>query len=488
MKRVYPSDELSEMTLLGIAMLDAKEAATILVSLNDEDFYASNFINRKIYKAMKQIYDAGKGVDLQTVASQLKDLKELDAIGGVEYLISLTNNITNFSNINFYIKNLKDKTLLRKLLFAMEEIQSDYDTKEIKDINTFVATAESKINTITNTRSVSDFISAKEAARQVGEKIQTSYGIEGSITGVATGFTHLDGIINGLNKSELVILAARPAVGKSAFALNIAYNAATSTNSPVAIFSLEMSVEMIFKRLFAFRSCISYDSIQKGILSKNERLKLKEVENDLANVPLYIDDSSGASIDDIVLKSRKLKENKGSLSLIVIDYIGLINDDKNIYKDNEQAKIAAFSRRLKTLAMELECPILCLSQLNRQTEGRDNKKPQLSDLRSSGAIEQDADKVMFLYRPSYYTDQGISLNPVKKKFGEVQNKPQEEQQEMKPSVNDIVEVMVAKNRSGKTGTSQILFMKNFGRFSSIDRTHQQQYNQAIGQGMNDDED
>lgn len=486
MKRVYPTDDLSEMTLLGIAMLDARESATILVSLNEEDFYASNFVNRKIFNAMKQIYDAGKGVDLQTVASQLNDLKELDAIGGVEYLISLTNNVTNFTNVNFYIKNLKDKTLLRNLLFVMEDILNNYDTKEIKDINNFVAVAESRINKITNTRSVSDFISAREAARTVGEKIQTSYGIEGSITGVATGFTHLDGIINGLNKSELVILAARPAVGKSAFALNIAYNAATSTNSPVAIFSLEMSVEMIFKRLFAFRSCISYDSIQKGILTKTERLKLKEVENDLANVPLYIDDSSGASIEDIVLKSRKLKENKGALSLIVIDYIGLINDDKNIYKDNEQAKIAAFSRRLKTLAMELECPILCLSQLNRQTEGRDNKKPQLSDLRSSGAIEQDADKVMFLYRPSYYTDQGISLNPAKKKFGE--SEQQEPQAEVKPSVNDIVEVMVAKNRSGKTGTSQVLFMKNFGRFSCIDRTHQQQYNQAIGVGMDDDED
>lgn len=486
MKRTYPTDDLSEMTLLGIAMLDAREAATILVSLSEEDFYASNFVNRKIFKAMKQIYDAGKGVDLQTVASQLNDLKELDSVGGVDYLISLTNNITNFSNVNFYIKNLKDKTLLRNLLFMLEEIQGEYDNKEIQDINSFVANAESKINKITNTRSVSDFISAREAARTVGEKIQTSYGIEGSITGVATGFTHLDGIINGLNKSELVILAARPAVGKSAFALNIAYNAATSTNAPVAIFSLEMSVEMIFKRLFAFRSCISYDSIQKGILTKTERLKLKEVENDLANVPLYIDDSSGASIEDIVLKSRKLKENKGALSLIVIDYIGLINDDKNIYKDNEQAKIAAFSRRLKTLAMELECPILCLSQLNRQTEGRDNKKPQLSDLRSSGAIEQDADKVMFLYRPSYYTDQGISLNPAKKKFGESEQN-QEPQQEAKPSVNDIVEVMVAKNRSGKTGTSQVLFMKNFGRFSSIDRTHQQQYNQAIGAGMDDED-
>ncbi len=485
MPRVYPCDEFSEATLLGIAMMDAKEASNIIVSLDEEDFFAANFKNRKIFKAMKALYDEGTGIDITTVTGELVDLKEIDEIGGVDYLYNLVQKVTNFSNVQFYIKNLKDKTLLRNLLFVIEDIEKEYDTKEIKDINSFVADCESKINSVTNQRRVSDFISAKEAARTVGEKIQTSYGIEGAITGVSTGFMQLDGITNGLNKSELIILAARPAVGKSAFALNIAYNAASQTQLPVALFSLEMSVDMIFKRLFAFRSCINYDNIQKGILSKTDRLKLKEVENDLAAVPLYIDDSSGASIDDIVLKSRKLKENQGGLSLIVIDYIGLINDNRNIFKDNEQAKVAFFSRRLKTLAMELDCPILCLSQLSRQTENRDNKKPQLSDLRSSGAIEQDADKVLFLYRPSYYTDQGISLNPQKKKFGE-EGSNEEPKEEVKTSNNDIVEVMVAKNRSGKTGTCQVLFMKNFGRFSSLDKQHQQQYNAYTG-GMPDED-
>lgn len=487
----YPSDELSEMTVLGIAMLDAKEASTVVVSLTEDDFYAANLKNRKVFHAMRLLYDAGKAIDITTVTTQLMDLKELESIGGVNYLIEITDKVTNFTNVEFYITNLKDKSILRNLLMEIDKIESDYESKKIEDVNGFIAECELRINKITNRRRVSDFISAKEAARTIGDKIQRSYGIEGSITGIATGFSNLDALINGLNKSELIILAARPSVGKSAFALNIGYNAASRTRRPVAIFSLEMSVDMIFKRLFASQSCISYDNIQKGILTKEERLKLKEVENDLVEVPLYVDDSSGASIDDIVLKSRKLKENKDGLGLIIVDYIGLINDNKNIYKDNEQAKIAAFSRRLKTLAMELECPVLCLSQLNRQTEARDNKKPQLSDLRSSGAIEQDADKVMFLYRPSYYSDQGISLNAQKKKFGQQNNESSNEEpkaEETRTSANDFVEIMVAKNRSGKIGTTQVLFMKNYGRFFTPDKSHEASFNSIKNKYESIDED
>ena len=319
---------------------------------------------------------------------------------------------------------------------------------------------ESRVNSITEHRRVSDFVSIKESARVVGEKIQTSHGSSDSITGLPTGYSHLDTLINGLGKNELVILAARPAVGKSAFALNIAYNAASKTNRPVAIFSLEMSNEQILKRFFAMRSGIYSDNIQKGILSRDERLKLKETENELADVPIYIDDSSSSSIDDIVLKSRKLKEAKGDIALIVVDYIGLINDPKNIFKDNEQAKIASFSRRLKVIAGELQCPVLCLAQLNRQTESRDNHKPQLSDLRSSGAIEQDADKVMFLYRPQYYKDQGINI-------GSKKNANEEDQQvKSNPNQADVVEVLVAKARSGKVGTVELFFNKNYGKFFS----------------------
>ena len=242
----YPSDELSEMTVLGIAMLDAKQASTVIVSLVEDDFYAANLKNRKVFHAMKLLYDAGKAIDITTVTSELIDLKELDGIGGIDYLIQIGNKVTSLSNVEFYITNLKDKAILRNLLMEIDSIENDYETKKIEDVNRFIADCELRINKITNRRRVSDFVSAREAARLVGDKILKSYGVEGSITGIATGFTNLDALINGLNKSELVILAARPSVGKSAFALNIGYNAASKTRRPVAIFSLEMSVDMIF--------------------------------------------------------------------------------------------------------------------------------------------------------------------------------------------------------------------------------------------------
>ncbi len=470
----YPSDEFCETTVLGICLLDSRKASEILVTLTEDDFYYGNLKNRCIFNAMKTLYDAGNAIDITTVTNQLINTKELDKVGGVDYLVSLTKLVTSFQNIEFYVQNLKDQTLLRNLLQEIDKIEQDYETKQIKDINAFVAECESRINKITEGRRVSDFVSAKEAARIVGEKIQSSHGVEGSITGISTGFERLDGLINGLNKNELIILAARPAVGKSALALNIAYNAAAKTNKPVALFSLEMANDMILKRLFAAQSSISYDSIQKGILSTNERLKLKEVENDLASVPLYIDDNSGSSIDDIVLKSRKLKESKGDLALIVVDYLGLINDPKNTFKDNEQAKIAYFSRRLKMLAGELQCPVLSLSQLNRQTDARENKRPQLSDLRSSGAIEQDADKVLFIYRPAYYKNQGISIGENKKGQGEnkeVLPKPSNEPKVQDDKKADLVEVIVAKNRSGRTGTTELFFMPAFGRFFTPEREH-----------------
>ena len=480
----YPSDEFSENTVLGICLLDSRNAAEILVSLTEDDFYFGNLKNRAIFRAMKTLYDGGTAIDITTVTNQLTNTKELDKVGGVDYLVHLAKCVTTFKNVEFYIKNLKDLTLLRNLLQEIDRIESDYQSKQIKDVNGFVAECESRINKITERRRVSDFISASEAARIVGEKIQKSHGVEGSITGISTGFDDLDELINGLNKNELIILAARPSVGKSALALNVAFNAAKKTNRPVTIFSLEMSSDMIMKRLFAANSSISYDMIQKGILNVKDRLKLKEIENDIASVPLYIDDNSGSSIDDIVLKSRKLKESKGDLALIVVDYIGLINDPKNIYKDNEQAKVAYFSRRLKMLSGELACPVLCLSQLNRQTDARESKRPQLADLRSSGAIEQDADKVLFLYRPDYYKNQGISIGGDKK--GKVQDEetpPAQPQNTNEPKA-DPVDVIIAKNRSGRTGVVSLFFITAFGRFFGKDKINYRPNNQ-VGSNYSD---
>lgn len=466
MAKDLPFDEFSEKVVLGIALLDSSKCADVMLELDEDDFYFDHGKNKLVYKAMKFLYNQSNPIDVVTVTDQLRLNGDLDRVGGVEYLIELGDSVTNFSNLEFYVENLRNKRLLRDFLIEIRKINNEYETKNIEDIERFIADCEVRVNNITKKRKVGDFISMKEAASQIGTRITDSYGNESSITGVTTGFSNLDIALNGFNKGELIILAARPSVGKSALALNMAFAAARKTKQPVALFSFEMSTDMIMKRFFSFQTTISFDNIQKGYLTKEERIKINETKKDFGGVPIYIDDNGSNSIDDIILKCRKLKETQGGLSLVVIDYIGLINDPKNVFKDNEQGKIQHFSRKLKMLAGELEVPVLCLCQLNRKTEERDNKKPQLSDLRSSGAIEQDADKVLFIYRPAYYEDQGISTMGKKKAFGN-QNQQSEEPKDDKPrDVNstDSVQILIAKNRSGRVGTVDLMFMKSYGRF------------------------
>ena len=482
MPRTYPSDAVIERNIIGAALIDLQVANTVLTELKADDFYADNFKNQKIFQAMLTLNDKNESIDVATVFNQLLIQKDADAIGGFDYLNEILDSVVSLVNVEYYIKQLTDITLLRNFLMVLDKIEGSYQTKEIKNINDFVGDAERQITEITSKRRVADFVSAVQA-KNYGAKIVKTFGTEDTISGLTTGFSSLDSILNGLGNGELIILAARPAVGKSALALNIALNAARKKQVPVAVFSLEMNAEMIFRRLFSMEANIEYEKIQKGFLSKRERAAIEETANDLSKVPLHVDDSSGVSIDEIVLKCRKLKEKEGNLGLIVVDYIGLIDDEKNIYKDNEQAKIAFFSRRLKKLAGELQCPVLCLAQLNRQTEQRDSKMPQLSDLRSSGAIEQDADKVIFMYRPNYYEDQGISIG--KKKKNEEGQQPAEPKQQ---STTDIVKIMVAKNRNGRIGTVELSFHKNYGRFSVIDKVQQKRLDDANNQAFSDIDD
>ncbi|MBP5694232.1 MAG: replicative DNA helicase [Bacilli bacterium] len=482
MPRVYPSDAVIERNILGAALIDLQVANTVLTELKADDFYADNLKNQKIFQAMYTLNDKGESIDVATVYNQLTIQKDAEIVGGYEYLNELLDSVVSLVNVEFYIKQLTDITLLRNFLKTLDKIQGDYQSKELKNINEFVGDAERQITEITSKRRVADFVSSVKA-EEYGSKIVQTHGSEETISGLATGFSSLDAVLNGLGKGELIILAARPAVGKSAFALNIAFNASKNKRVPVAIFSLEMNAEMIFRRLFSMNSNIEYEKIQKGFLTQRERASIQETASDISKTDLYVDDSSGVSIDEIALKCRKLKESKGNLGLVVVDYIGLIDDEKNIYKDNEQAKIAFFSRRLKRLAGELECPVLCLAQLNRNTEQRESKMPQLSDLRSSGAIEQDADKVMFMYRPNYYQDQGISIG--KKKKGE----EAQQQTEQKPqTTTDIVKIIVAKNRNGRIGNVDLAFHKNFGRFNTIDKTQQARIDNAQNEAYSDIDD
>jgi len=474
MVKELPHDDVAEKTLLGTCLIDAKEAANIISAIDEEDFYAENMKNRLIYRAMRKLYESGVSIDVTTVFSQLQNTKDDERVGGLDYLVSLCDNVVSLSRSDYYVEILHQKKILRQLLIEIGKIEKDYETKKIEDVNEFIGEVESRINKITENRKVGDFSTMGTLARMVGEQIRSAHGREDSISGYPTGFQYLDSKLNGLGKGELVILAARPAVGKSALALNMAYNVAAETQKPVALFSLEMADDMILKRLFASRTHIDFKSIQNGYLTTEQRQKIREAENDFVNVPLYIDSFSGNSIDDIELKARKLKENKDGLALVVVDYIGLINDPKNIYKDNEQAKIAYFSRRLKVLAGELKCPVLCLAQLNRQTEESHDKRPTMANLRSSGAIEADADKVLFIYRPGYYLDQGIEIKKKENKsFGQGTTPAQPNDQK-----TDVVEIIIAKNRNGDVGTVELFFMKEYGKFFTPSNADYEKLTQA----------
>lgn len=474
MVKELPHDDVAEKTLLGTCLIDAKEAANIISAIDEEDFYAENMKNRLIYRAMRKLYESGVSIDVTTVFSQLQNTKDDERVGGLDYLVGLCDNVVSLSRSDYYVEILHQKKILRQLLTEIAKIEKDYETKKIEDVNEFIGEVESRINKITENRKVGDFSTMGTLARTVGEQIRSAHGREDSISGYPTGFQYLDSKLNGLGKGELVILAARPAVGKSALALNMAYNVAAETQKPVALFSLEMADDMILKRLFASRTHIDFKSIQNGYLTTEQRQKIREAENDFVNVPLYIDSFSGNSIDDIELKARKLKENKDGLALVVVDYIGLINDPKNIYKDNEQAKIAYFSRRLKVLAGELKCPVLCLAQLNRQTEESHDKRPTMANLRSSGAIEADADKVLFIYRPGYYLDQGIEIKKKENKsFGQGTTPTQPNDQK-----TDVVEIIIAKNRNGDVGTVELFFMKEYGKFFTPSNADYEKLTQA----------
>ena len=474
MVKELPHDDVAEKTLLGTCLIDSKEAANIISAIDEEDFYAENMKNRLIYRAMRKLYESGVSIDVTTVFSQLQNTKDDERVGGLDYLVGLCDNVVSLSRSDYYVEILHQKKILRQLLTEIGKIEKDYETKKIEDVNEFIGEVERRINKITENRKVGDFSTMGKLARMVGEQIRSAHGREDSISGYPTGFQYLDSKLNGLGKGELVILAARPAVGKSALALNMAYNVAAETQKPVALFSLEMADDMILKRLFASRTHIDFKSIQNGYLTTEQRQKIREAENDFVNVPLYIDSFSGNSIDDIELKARKLKENKDGLALVVVDYIGLINDPKNIYKDNEQAKIAYFSRRLKVLAGELKCPVLCLAQLNRQTEESHDKRPTMANLRSSGAIEADADKVLFIYRPGYYLDQGIEIKKKENKsFGQGTTPAQPNDQK-----TDVVEIIIAKNRNGDVGTVELFFMKEYGKFFTPSNADYEKLTQA----------
>lgn len=436
--KIPPHDIEAEQAILGCMLTDKDSVIAALEKLKVDDFYRED--NKAIYEAMVALYGRAEPIDIITVKAELVANGKFDQVGGLEYLATLPEKVPTTTNVDRYIKIVEEKALLRRLIkTANDIIAAGYEqTEEVDDI---MDVAEKKIFDIMQTKNSNGYTPIKDVLVETFAELERLYNQKGYITGVETGFTDLDYKTSGFHKADLVIVAARPAMGKSAFAINIATHAAVNNNVPVAIFNLEMSKEQVANRILCSEAMVDSNKIRTGKIEDNEWVKLANASGRLADSPIYIDDTPGISIMEIRARCRKLKLEK-NIGLVVIDYLQLVQGTGKKNSSREQ-EISEISRSLKILAKELEIPVIALSQLSRSAEKRDDKRPMLSDLRESGAIEQDADIVMFLYRDDYY-------NPDTEK-------------------KNIAEVILAKHRGGSTGTVELVWLGNYTKFANIEK-------------------
>lgn len=421
-------------------MLTDKDATIAAIEvLKEEDFYRED--NKLIYRAILNLYNRAEPVDIITLKAELTSMGKFDAVGGLEYLADLPERVPTTANVDKYIKIVEEKSILRNLIKTANEIITlGYDpTEEVENI---MDSAEKKIFDIMQSKNQKGYTPIKDILVDTFAQLEELYNQKQHITGVPTGFADLDYKTAGLHGSDLVLVAARPAMGKSAFALNIATNAAVRANVPVAIFSLEMSKEQMVNRILCSEAMVDSNKVRTGKLDEQDWTKLASALGPLSEAGIYIDDTPGISVMEIRAKCRKLKLEK-NIGLVVIDYLQLIQGSNKRGGSREQ-EISEISRSLKILAKEINVPVIALSQLSRAPEQRPDHRPMLSDLRESGAIEQDADIVMFLYRDDYYNEDSEKKN--------------------------IAEVIMAKHRAGSTGTVELLWLGNYTKFVNIDKT------------------
>ncbi len=421
-------------------MLTDKDAIMSAVEvLKEDDFYRED--NKVIYSAILNLYNRAEPVDIITLRAELQSMKQLDEVGGLEYIATLPDKVPTTANIEQYIKIVEEKSALRALLkTANELITLGYDeSEEVEDI---LDTAERKIFDVIQNRNQKGYTPIKDILVESFTQLEQLYNQKQRITGVPTGFADLDYLTAGLHKSDLVIVAARPAMGKSAFALNIATNAAIRANVPVAIFSLEMSKEQMTNRILCSEAMVDSNKVRTGKIDDDDWQKLAEASGELSQSQIFIDDTPGISVMEIRAKCRKMKLEK-NIGLVVIDYIQLVQGSNKRTNGSREQEISEISRSLKILAKEIDVPVIALSQLSRSVEQRPDHRPMLSDLRESGAIEQDADIVMFLYRDEYYNQDTEKKN--------------------------IAEVILAKHRAGSTGTAELLWLANYTKFANLER-------------------
>ena len=438
--RVLPNNIEAEESVLGACFLSKYALQKASETLTPEYFY--NEKNGKIFAAMVSLIEEKTPVDITTITSFLKKKNELVEVGGVEYLTEVLNYVPTASNVDFYIKNVEETFLLRKLISTAEEIASEgYRTDET--VNEILDNSEKRILNIVKNRKASEFRSIKDILVKAQSDLERLSENKGEITGLATGWYDFDRITTGLHPNEFIIIAARPAMGKTAFALNLATHVAMHQDKAVALFNLEMSAEQLAMRILSSLGQIDGYKLRTGNLMNQDWRRINEAISQLASTNLVIDDTPGITIGEIRAKCRRLASSEKGLSLIVIDYLQLISGGKN-YGSNRQQEVSDISRSLKTLAMELGVPVIALSQLSRGVEAREDKRPLMSDLRESGSIEQDADIVMFLYRDDYYNKEARTEDN-----------------------NSISELIIGKHRNGPTATIELLFKKNTSTFLNL---------------------
>ncbi len=435
-ERVPPQNIEAEQAVLG-AMLIKKEAiAEVQEILQPDDFYRE--AHRIVYEAMVQLQNNDEAVDLVTLTEQLRKSEQLDKIGGLAFITQLANAVPTAANVVYHAKIVKEKAELRSLINAATAIASAA-YEDNTDVENIMDDAEKKILAVANRQNGGAFESMKSIVMRTFERINVLYESKGGLTGISSGFKDLDKLTAGLQKSDLILVAARPSMGKTAFTLNIASYVGTH-GGKVAFFSLEMSKEQLMQRMLCAEGGIDATKLRTGQLDTQEWNKLVHVADTLSRAPIYIDDTAGITVMELRSKARRLKAEHG-LDLIIIDYLQLMQGRPSKNGDNRQQEISEISRSLKALARELDVPVIALSQLSRSVESRQIKKPMLSDLRESGSLEQDADIVMFLYREDYYDK-------------DTENK-------------NITDIIVAKHRNGPVDTISLFFQKEYTKFRDL---------------------
>ena len=468
MAKPLPHNIEAEKIVLGAMMTNTAALAQCINGVTVDHFFGAGSQHQLVYQAIRNLFDKHLPVDIQTVLEELGLMKESINAGGIDYLKELLDSVISLSNLDFYLVILQDNKVLRDYLSTIDTIRQNYETEEIDEIIQFLSRSETALRKVAELRRIEKFKTALEISQRVEAEMKIYQRADG-LTGVDVGYKKLNDFTHGLQKGEMTIIAARPSVGKTAFALNLAYNAVKLNPISVAVFSLEMPSEQLIRRLIATDATVSLDNIQTGsrFLTAAQKATVGQSIKNIGNSKLFIDDTPGIKLIDILAKSRQLKAAHDDLGLIVVDYIGLITTgEKRI--ESRQVEVSNISRALKELARDLKLPILVISQLSRQVDSRDDKRPYLSDLRESGAIEQDADLVFLMYRPGYYKNLGFSKNvsqDEKKRFKEEREKVEALTKEI-GEYAELVEVIIAKNRNGKTGIVPLLFFKNFGRFDN----------------------